>query len=383
MHGGNLRWAKEHYGLEEFVDLSANINPFGPPEGVFERLQEGLPQIVHYPDPESKALRRKLSDLTGVPYDMIMVGNGAGELIYTLMQALRPKKVLIPLPAFSEYARAAAAVQAEISYWPLGATGWETISNASTPEESAALAATWEKALQGIGVLFLCSPHNPTGTLLSQQGFSVIMQAAQKEGCQVIFDESFYDFLPDDVRWSAREFLSRFSNLSVLFSLTKFYSLPGLRLGTVFAQAELLRALAGVRDPWSVNVLAQEAGLSALEDRKFSQRVRERLKESKGFFYQSFQDSGFVRWQLRPSRTNFALIEVRNQRATDLTERLGRKGILVRDCSSFAGLDGEFVRVAIKDKESMAQFLQALKDIQVELNREKGRGQLTCIRALA
>ncbi|MDI6813306.1 MAG: threonine-phosphate decarboxylase CobD [Desulfitobacteriaceae bacterium] len=365
MHGGNLRWAKEHYHVDEFIDLSANINPFGPPVGVFQRLQEALSQIVHYPDPESKALRLKLSQLSGIPYDMILAGNGAGELIYTLLQALRPEKVLIPVPAFSEYARAAAAVHANISYWPLGAEGWQALPDCRLPERARQVEQTWLGILNGIDLLFLCSPHNPTGSLLSPEGFASIMRAAERSGCLVIFDESFYDFTLDALRWSAREYLQEFPNLIVLYSLTKFYSLPGLRLGTVFAQPSLIRALKTARDPWSVNVLAQEAGLEALEDRDFPGRVREKLQESRAFFYERFTGADLRSLQLKPTQANFALIELKEGNAQQLTERLGRRGILVRDCSSFEGLEGEFIRVAIKDQGSMARLIQVLKAIHV------------------
>lgn len=366
MHGGNLRWAKERYHLDDFLDLSANINPFGPPAGVFTRLREALPQIVHYPDPESKALRLKISQLTCLPYEMTLAGNGAGELIYTVSQALRPHKVMIPLPAFSEYERAAASVSAEIAYVQLGAEGWRTLPACDIPERAQAVEESWLEILKGTDLLFLCSPHNPTGTLLSPEGFAAIMRAASRTGAQVIFDESFYDFLPDSRRWSAREYLQAFPNLLVLHSLTKFYSLPGLRLGALFAQPELIRALEDVRDRWSVNALAQEAGLAALEDEDFPSQVRQSLEESKAFFYASFNEASFKHWHLKPSEANFALIEITAGTAPELTDLLGQRGILVRDCSSFAGLEGEFIRVAIKDKESMAKLIAALKVIEAE-----------------
>ena len=124
MHGGNLRRAQELYSLATFIDLSANINPFGPPPEVWASIQQGMVDIVNYPDPESCALRQSLSNHLRIPTDSIMVGNGAGDLIFTIVQALKPKKVAIPLPTFSEYERAALSVGAEVSYIPLGPEGW-------------------------------------------------------------------------------------------------------------------------------------------------------------------------------------------------------------------------------------------------------------------
>ena len=366
MHGGNLRWAREYYHLEHFIDLSANINPFGPPAGVLERLRKVLPQIVHYPDPESKALRLKLSEITGLPYEATLVGNGAGELIYTVLQALHPKKIMIPVPAFSEYERAAAAISSEIAYFPLGANGWKSLPACDTPKSVQAFEKNWQALLEGINLLFVCSPHNPTGTLLPRETFAAIVRAAYRSECMVVFDESFYDFLPDYCRWSAREFLPEFPNLIVLYSLTKFYSLPGIRLGALFAQPEIIRMLENIRDPWAVNVLAQEAGLAALEDEDFPSWVRQSLTESRDSFYTSFKEASFKHWHLQPSEANFAIIQVMKGTAAELTELLGRRGILVRDCSSFAGLEGEFIRVAIKDQDSMAKFIAALKTVEAK-----------------
>ncbi|MDP4127956.1 MAG: aminotransferase class I/II-fold pyridoxal phosphate-dependent enzyme, partial [Bacillota bacterium] len=285
MHGGNLRRAQELYGLDSFIDLSANINPFGPPSGVWSSLQLGVKDIVNYPDPECQALRTALSSHLSLPANMIMAGNGAGELIFTVVQALKPKKVVIPIPTFSEYERAARTVGAEVSYIHLGPEGWtkfnrfevieggETIK-AATVEEKDQL---WRESLAGCELLFLCSPHNPTGSVLEKKTFERILNITKEIGCRILFDESFFDFLPLDSRQSIRSYLSTNEHLIVLYSLTKFYSLPGLRLGTVFAQPSLLTLFEQYRDPWSVNVLAQHAGVASLQDVKYSDEVREKL----------------------------------------------------------------------------------------------------------
>lgn len=364
MHGGNLRWAMERYRRNDLIDLSANINPFGPPDGVLERLTEKLAHIVHYPDPDSLALRTRMSELYDIPLESIILGNGVGELLFTILQALRPRRVFIPVPAFSEYRRAAEATGAAVTSLSLGAQGWASLPLVESRRESEEFAEDWLKVLSGQDLMFLCSPHNPTGTTLSRKQFEAFLAVAEKCNCRVIFDESFQDFLADERRWSAREYLSRYPNLTVLYSLTKFYSLPGLRLGAAFGQADDLVRFTQVRDPWSVNVLAQEAGLAAFQNPHYAQEVRSKVAESREYFFSEFEQSRFGKWKLWPTTVNFALLELKQGKSGDLTESLGKRGLLVRDCANFQGLKGEYIRVAIKKVPDMAKLLAALRDIE-------------------
>lgn len=365
MHGGNLRRAQELYELDSFIDLSANINPFGPPLGVWDSLQKGMRDIVNYPDPESLALKKTLSSHLKQPNETIMLGNGAGELIFTIVQALKPKKVAIPLPTFSEYERAARSVGAEVHYIPLGPKGWgkfdQVIGESENPKNERDSETLWRDLLKGCDLLFLCSPHNPTGSVLEKDTFELILRLTKEIGCIVLFDESFLDFLPDESRQSARDYLHTNDHLIVLYSLTKFYSLPGLRLGAVFAHSSLLARFEQYRDPWSVNVLAQHAGKTALEDLRYPAEVREKLMESRTYFYQEFVLAKFLNLRLWPTSVNFALIEILDQTPRDLIEHLGRLGILVRDCTSFEGLKGNYIRVAIKDIPVMKRLIEGLK----------------------
>ncbi|AGA68549.1 L-threonine O-3-phosphate decarboxylase [Desulfitobacterium dichloroeliminans LMG P-21439] len=371
MHGGNLLEAVEQYGRDSFTDLSANINAFGPPEAVWRAIEQSLKAIIHYPDPEYRRLRRKMAQRYSLTEEEILLGNGAGELIFLLLHALKPGRVLIPQPAFSEYERAALACGAEVNKIFLGVEGWDSL-DFDRPETQRA----WEKAMAENDLIFINSPHNPTGSSLRREQFETIIALAHKSKTWVVLDESFVDFLEDKIRWSGKEYLSDFPNLLVLYSLTKFYSIPGLRLGCIFADPSLLGRLKKQRDPWAVNALAEEAGLAALTDESYAEQVRERLGESKAFFYKEFQSrikegklSGI---EVYPSTVNFALIEILDTqgakdslgaklRKKEILQRLGQKGILVRDCDNFQGLSGEFIRVAIKAQESMEALLEGLQ----------------------
>jgi len=361
MHGGNWRWAKETYDRELFIDLSANINAFGPPPGVWNALQAALPEIVHYPDPESRLLTMALAAKAKIPPQQILTGNGAGELIYTVMLALKPNRVAIPVPAFSEYGRAAAAVGASIMPIPLGAEGWESLAHAGHDRE---FWRQWERAVNECDLAVVCSPHNPTGSMLNYADFVRMFEIAVDSKCHILFDESFYDFLPDSRRWSARCLVSEASRLIVLYSLTKFFALPGLRLGAVFAEPRVIDCLRRHRDPWSVNILAEAAGVSALADDEFPAWARQQNAASKEHLFRRFEELRFNKFRLLPSSANFALIEVQDRTSGELATALGRQGLLVRDCADFLGLDGQFIRVAIKDISSMNALLAAFDGLR-------------------
>jgi threonine-phosphate decarboxylase len=360
MHGGNLLEAKERYGRNSFIDLSANINPFGPPEGVWEAIQNALPKIVHYPDSEYRRLRKGLAQSFRLSEDWILLGNGAGELLFSILQALQIKSVLIPIPAFSEYERAARASGAEIQTIDIGEMGWRKVN---FQDDTLSI---WRKKLQECELVFLNTPHNPTGTVLDKEQFKQILALAQEQGTWVVFDESFVDFLDDNIRWTARDFLKDYSNLIVLYSMTKFYSLPGLRLGVVFALPQQLNVIKEQRDPWSVNILAEEAGIAAIEDQEYPKRVRKLLQESKESFFETFNKAGFSQFKLMSSSVNFALIQILKGQSKDIVAALGKRGVLVRDCGSFQGLEGEFIRIAIKDIPSMQTLIDELMALSQE-----------------
>lgn len=363
MHGGNLRQAQERFGKVKFIDLSANINPFGPPSEVWKRLKEVLPEITHYPDPENKRLTQKLAHQFKLSPEQILIGNGAGELLFSLTLALQPKRVLIPIPGFSEYERAAWAAKAEIRYLTLGVDGWDSLPCLETMESREKFIDIWQKALTGCELVYLNSPHNPTGSVLQPEQLELILEIAQTLNCWILFDESFYEFLDQERRLSARTFLSKNSKLIVLYSMTKFFSLPGIRLGALFAQPEILAQIRKFRDPWSVNVLAEEAGLEAFEDSAYPDDVRQKIVESRDFFYTQFKKAQFKSLILHPTSVNFALIEVIDQTAAEIAEKLGTLGVLVRNCDNFQGIEGQYIRVAIKDIQSMSRLLTALQSI--------------------
>lgn len=353
-HGGNVRKASEKYGIpeEDILDFSANINPLGPPEGVYRCLQSNWQQITRYPDPENKELRRALSLHLGVEMEQVLAGNGATEIIFLLIHALKPRRVMVTAPAFSEYARAAYSGGAEVVAYPL------------PEEEGFNLDATGIiKGLAGVDLLFLCNPHNPASNLVPPGALKEVLEHCRHKGTLLVVDESFLDFVEQRTEYTAVPYVTSCSHVLVLYSLTKFYALPGLRLGCAVAHRDLIARLEVCRDPWSVNRLAQLAGVAALEDSVFPHQSRRWLKEEKEFLFQKLKQVPGIR-PLYPE-VNFILVDLAGsgQGATEVTEKMARRGVLVRNCSSFEGLGDRYIRIAVKDRQANERLIQVLTEV--------------------
>jgi len=353
-HGGNLRKASEDYGMpaDGWLDFSANINPLGLAESVRKSILQRLEHIVNYPDPEAIECKQAIAAHYALPCEQIVMGNGAVELIYLLVHKLRPRRVLLPAPAFSEYARSVRAIDGEIVYFPL-----------READEFRLDVPGFIDLLRGVDMCFLCNPHNPVGNLLSREALEPIIAAAARLSVPVVLDESFIDFLPDAGRITCRQLVSRYDNLVIIHSLTKFFAVPGLRLGFGVMSAFLGRLLEAAKDPWNVNSLAQSAAVAALGDKQYSRETIRLIQEENQFLYQELRTiSG-----LSPYRpvANFLFMRLTHRRfnAVTLADATARRGILIRDCSNYAGLADAYIRVAVKRRADNRRLLSVLRDL--------------------
>lgn len=341
-HGG-LRTAeleRQGTGAGQVIDFSASINPFGPSPAVHVALASAA--IASYPDPDVLALRRALSALLQRPLSQIIVGNGSAELLWLIALAfVRPHdRVLVLGPTFGEYARAAALMGAEVRTWR------------ARPEQDFALhPAEIARLLARIAprLLFLCHPNNPTGTPFPLPVLKT--WTAAHPGTLFVVDEAYLSFTT-----GADSALSlQAPNLLVIRSLTKDQALAGLRLGYAFGAGSIITALRQVQPPWSVNTLAQVAGVAALRDSNHLRQSLAALTQAKQDFVRALQAMG---WQPVPSSTHFFLLPVSN--ATEFRAALFPRGLIVRDCSSF-GLP-RHVRIATRRPEENAILLDALAE---------------------
>ena len=353
-HGGNLYDAMRKIGgnLSELLDFSANINPLGLSENIRQTLYASLELIIHYPDAQGYDLKQSISQHYHVKGELITLGNGAVELMYILCHMLSPKRVLVTAPTFSEYEAATRASGATIEYFYLHADNNFTIDIQAV-----------SKQLENIDIVFICNPNNPTGTLLSNVQLEELLIAAKFYNTYVVVDESFIDFLPSDGAYTCRHLLAQYVNLIILHSLTKFYAIPGLRLGFALANPELTNLLNSGKDPWNVNTLAQKAGVAALNDHAYQQLSKEFIRTIKMDLYHSLVAIPGLQPYM-PS-VNFILVKITDTNMTGekLRQVMASHNILIRDCSNYPGLSSEYIRIAVKRPEQNSILVETLKKV--------------------
>lgn len=354
IHGGNITRAVERYNLkeEDIIDFSANINFLGPPPQLLEEIRNNLAKIIHYPEPNSTTLKRKMGQYLDLEEKNLVIGNGAVELIYQLVKVIKPDLALVMAPTFSEYELAVKSCGGRVKYLRL--------------EEEKGFKIDIEEVvanLDRVKIVFLCNPNNPTGTLIKRSELMDLIDYASRKDVFVIIDEAFIDFIDNPGNYTVIDLIVRYSNLFVLRSLTKFYAIPGLRLGYGAGTEELISKMELARDPWSVNFFAQLAGEIVLKDVEYQKETRRRISLEREFLYNSLKKIDGLK--PFPPSANYIFIDIgaSNFSSIVLAEILARRGILIRDCSSYRGLGENYIRVAVKSREDNCFLLDNLREI--------------------
>lgn len=346
-HGGNIYDAVQELGIPEnkIIDFSASINPLGISGRVKDVIKSELDSLVNYPDPGNTELTSKIASHHGINTDTIICGNGSTELIYLIPRVFKPRKVLITAPAFSEYEKAC-LLNCELR-----------IRNYELKDESrfSIEPDKYVDHMQGCDMAFLCNPNNPTGSLMSKEGVLKIARAANEAKCYLVVDEAFIDFIAAE---SVIGDVKDNPYLIVLRSMTKFYALTGLRIGYGVFNENVVEKVKAFKEPWTVNSLAQKTALTALEDSLYADETHKLIKEEKSFMEKSFAEMDISYY---PSAANYYLLKVRD--AKSIFVKLKQKGILVRDCSNFQGLDNSYIRVAVKSSRDNQRLIKELSDL--------------------
>lgn len=340
LHGGDI------YTYEGMLDFSANINPFGPSQRVMDAVSSSAGKIGSYPDSRCRQLRKALSVNEGIPQEMFVFGNGAADLIFSIVFAMHPKKAVLTAPSFSEYAQALSAARCQVLYHYLEET------------EDFRLGIDYlEKLTTDVDIAFLCSPNNPTGQTIEQGLLTEIVNKCKKNEIRLILDECFFEFLenPEEVL-SGKDILKK-PWVFLLRAFTKMYAMPGLRLGYgMCSDSGFLEKLEASKQPWSVSVPAQEAGLVGLKEQERVDQTRCFISEERKMME---KELGRIGVRYFPSSANYMLLKSEY----DLFERLKSKNILIRDCCNYEGLGKGFYRIAIKSSWENKHLLRELKEI--------------------
>ena len=382
-HGGNIYKIFREKNIKEILDYSSNINPYGIPESLKKRITENLEILERYPDPDYIELRQKLAHLNKVDISNIILGNGATEIIFLFMKVINPKKILIAAPTFGEYERAVKATERVENSSILGDSNKKKDDENSCGKQKIKIEYFELKESDDFklnihnlknelekkyDLLIICNPNNPTGKFLKLDETEEILRECNKYNTKLFIDEAFIDFLKDGMKESIINTKEDKQNLFVTRAFTKFFAIPGLRLGYgIYFDKNLEKEISEKKEPWSVNNIAEIAGLTVLDDTKYIEETLKWIAEEKTYVYEKLNEINGI----KPYKTevNFITGKIDEKLFSEglnvkiLREKMLEQGILIRDASNFKFLDERFFRLAIKDRKNNDRVIETLKKI--------------------
>lgn len=341
-HGGDIYRNKIEY------DFSVNVNPLGMPERVIHAACEGICASQTYPDYRAEALTQKLAACKQIEEDSLVFGNGAAELIYALCHGLRPRKVLMLSPTFSEYAQAASAVSAEVVW--IQSQGFDQM------DAQANLERVMQAITKDTDLVFFCNPNNPTGTIYTRKQILRLLGAVEKVNAYLCVDECFLPFVEEDA-YSVLQECCGHRRLIVLRAFTKIYAMAGLRLGyMVLADETLRQKIYDNLQPWNTSVPAQQAGLAALEETAYVEKTRALIEKEKQYLLQALAPFTI---RIYEGAANFIFLQAK----PEIGKALLKKNILIRDCESFEGLSDGYFRIAVRSHEENEKLVETWRTL--------------------
>lgn len=337
-HGGNT------YAYDRvLLDFSVNLNPLGMPEEIISAVREHAAEYDAYPDTKCRALRRAVARREQLPESQLVFGNGAADLIIRLCGALKPQKALVAAPTFSEYE--SAVLQ----------SGGEVVRFALDEAEDFKVTEAYAAAVTpDVDMVFLCNPNNPTGRLVEDDVVEALLEACRRQHAWLVIDECFLSFT---VGRSAVRLLGTYDRLLILRAFTKMYSMAGLRLGyLICADAAAAAAVEAYGQSWSVSTPAQVAGVAAMALTEHPAKTRAFVREERAWLAEALEQLGL---KVYPADGNFILF----RSVPELWQKAMDRGIMLRSCANFVGLDARYYRIGIKSREKNQQLLTVLAEI--------------------
>jgi threonine-phosphate decarboxylase len=353
-HGGDIWGFSRKYNipLEEVLEFSGPINFLGPSPKAVEAVKQNARLIRYYPDPNPVEFKEKIAKYVGngVEEENILLGNGSIELIYMITEIL-PKgfKALIPIPSFSEYEKAALRVGGQPIFVQLPknfAMETDKIKKAVTAETK---------------IMCICNPHSPSGTLYRKEEILDLVDFCNKKDIIFSVDENYIEFADESLENTVAGAVKDYENLFVIRSVTKFYGMAGIRFGYAIAAGTLIDKLETMRQPWSINGLADSVTLAALNDSEFIENTKKTIAKERATLAKGLSEIEGL--HVYPSVTNFLLVKIENHKLTStvLKELLAKEHILIRDCCTFMGLDDNYFRVTIRSAKDNQKLVEAIK----------------------
>lgn len=351
-HGGDI------YGDNKIdLDFSVNTNPFGMPRAIMQEVIAHKEEWACYPDSRCRVLKHTLAGFyngkrrgeTKFSAEDFICGNGAADLLYSLIFALRPRKALLFAPSFDEYERA------------LQAVGCNNEKIYLEEQQDFSMASMGSAAfLENLDMMILGNPNNPTGTALDSGKIREWADICKERHIFLVIDECFNGFLQNPEEYSMAPFLAAYDNVFLLNAFTKIYAMAGLRLGYgICKNREVMERIEHCRQPWSVSGAAMRAGLQALQETDFVKMTEEFVSAEREFLAAELIKLGF---KVYASRVNYLLF--RRFDGVDYEGFLKTRGILIRSCRNFDGLDDNYYRIAVKLRAENERLLECLARAQ-------------------
>lgn len=351
VHGGNIEELTRKYNLnkEKLIDFSANINPLGLNENVKKTIIETIEEINIYPDITYYNLKKSISSYEKIELDYLTLGNGAAEVIFNLVRAINPKKALLLAPTFGEYEEALLSINSKIEYYMLSeGNNWDIGID------------ILDKINKEIDIIFICNPNNPTGKLTDREIILKVLEKTKEYNCIVAIDESFLDFVKENEEYTLLNYIEDYKNLFIIKSLTKFFAMPGLRIGYgITINLDLLKRIKDISVPWNINVLAEKSTIKALEEEDYIKNTINYIENEKNKFY--YELCKFNDLKIFKPAVNYIMFKVNKD--IDLKEEMMKENIIIRSCSNYRGLNNKYYRVAVRKKEENQKFINILKKI--------------------
>ena len=355
-HGSDIENICEVYHLDpkNIIKFGANVNPLGLSENVKQQLASRLDILSSYPDRDYTTLRNTISEYCNVPAEFILPGNGSSELIALLIQERNPKHTLILGPTYSEYSRELSFSGSTQEYYHL------------REEDNFVLNVDdLCQTLEGnYDFLIICNPNNPTSSAITREDLQKLLTFCAEKNIFVMIDETYVEFAPDISEITAVTLTKEFTNLMVLRGVSKFYAAPGMRLGYgITGNLDFLKKMKEKQVPWSLNSLGALAGELMLQDKDYIHRTRELILSERTRLLQALVE--IPTYKTYPAYANFILLKIQKPVLTsyDVFDACIRQGLMIRDCSSFECLDGEYIRFCIMNLEDNTRLLNILSSL--------------------
>ncbi len=347
-HGGNIYKTARELGIPEdqILDFSANISPLGLPDYIRKAMIGAIDGTINYPDPDCTALKEAIAAHDEVREALIACGNGGADLLYRLAFGMKFQNVLLPVPSFVEYEEAFSAAGAVMNYYRMG-------------EDFTIQADILDDITPDTDLVILCNPNNPTGILTPKDLILQILEKAERTGTYVLVDECFLEICRQEKEYTVIPYIEVFKHLIILKSFTKLYAIPGIRLGYLLSgSAEVIENVNTAGQAWSVSHIAQCAGVAALGNMVYRETVIYTVEKELKYMKEALSDMPI---RLYDGAANYLFF--RAPGVTDLDDRLLQYGIMIRNCSNYVNLGGDYWRVAVRSHEENVRLIDALSRV--------------------